>query len=242
MSRCGCGRTWIVTSRLTAALPVGRARRDEFGRAGAEGREEGQDRDRRRQAPGPPAESTGTSGALRRRAAGSGRASEPRLRCGAACARARGIVRSRAHSSICSRPSPSTRRRASSWSIRPRSWVAMTTEVPSRFSSTKRRSSRRRERRVDVAGRLVGEQQLGPRDQRAGDRGALLLAAGEDRRQHVHAVAEADPAQELDHLGAGSSPPPCPGRAAAGRRSRRWSGGRAGGNPGTPRPCGGAGR
>ena len=33
-----------------------------------------------------------------------------------------------------------------------------------------------REGRVDVAGRLVGEQQLGPNDQRAGDGGALLLA------------------------------------------------------------------
>ncbi len=55
---------------------------------------------------------------------------------------------------------------------------------------------------IDVAGRLVGEQQLGAHDERAGDRRALLLAAGEHRRQGVHPVAEADPAQELDHFGA----------------------------------------
>ena len=59
-----------------------------------------------------------------------------------------------------------------------------------------------RQRGVDVAGRLVGEQQFGPHDQRAGDRRALLLAAGEHRRQGVHAIAEADPAQELDDFGA----------------------------------------
>src|SRR5947209_3462375 len=59
-----------------------------------------------------------------------------------------------------------------------------------------------RQRRIDIAGRLVGEQQFGPHDQRACDRGALLLAAGENRRQDVHAVAEADPAQKLDDLAA----------------------------------------
>ena len=39
-------------------------------------------------------------------------------------------------------------------------------------------------------------------DEGAGDRGALLLAARQDRRQHVHALAEADPFQQLDHVGA----------------------------------------
>src|SRR5438132_6842081 len=43
---------------------------------------------------------------------------------------------------------------------------------------------------IDVACRLVGEQQLRPRDHRARDRGALLLAAGEHRRQRPHPVAE----------------------------------------------------
>ncbi len=95
-----------------------------------------------------------------------------------------------------------TRRRALNWFIRLMSWVAITTDVPSRLSSTKRRMQPPRERRVDVAGRLVGEQDLGLADQRAGDRGALLLPARQHRREGVHAVAEADPAEELDHVGA----------------------------------------
>src|SRR4051794_23251306 len=56
------------------------------------------------------------------------------------------------------------------------------------------------ERRIDAAGRLVGEQELRPRDHRARDRRALLLAARQDRRQRIHAVAETHPAQEVDHL------------------------------------------
>src|SRR5450756_2212494 len=56
------------------------------------------------------------------------------------------------------------------------------------------------QRRIDVAGRLVRQQQLRPRDHGAGDRGALLLAAGQDRRQGVHPLAEADPFQEIDDL------------------------------------------
>src|SRR5262249_26112541 len=38
------------------------------------------------------------------------------------------------------------------------------------------------ERRIDATGRLVREQELRPRDHRARDRRALLLAAGQDRR------------------------------------------------------------
>src|SRR5262245_17083548 len=53
---------------------------------------------------------------------------------------------------------------------------------------------------IHVAGRLVGEQQLRPRDHGARDGGALLLAAGKDRRQCPHAMAEPDPMQELRHL------------------------------------------
>src|SRR5579872_4316526 len=43
--------------------------------------------------------------------------------------------------------------------------------------------------RVHIAGRLVGEQQLRPRDDGARDRGTLLLAARQHRRQRPHAVA-----------------------------------------------------
>src|SRR5579864_7396385 len=53
---------------------------------------------------------------------------------------------------------------------------------------------------IDVAGGFVGEQKLRPRDHRARDCGALFLAAGEDRRQCRHAIAEPDPLQQLDHL------------------------------------------
>src|SRR6185437_6690313 len=55
-------------------------------------------------------------------------------------------------------------------------------------------------RRIDVAGRLVGQQQLWARDDSARDRRALLLAAGQDRRQRIHAIAETDPLQQIDHL------------------------------------------
>src|SRR3984957_689408 len=56
------------------------------------------------------------------------------------------------------------------------------------------------QRRVDVARRLVRQQQMWPRNHRARDRRALLLAAGQDRRQRIHAFAEADPFQEIDDL------------------------------------------
>src|SRR5215469_292084 len=45
---------------------------------------------------------------------------------------------------------------------------------------------------IDIAGRFVGEQKLRPRNHRTRDRGALLLAAREHRRQRAHAVAETD--------------------------------------------------
>jgi len=45
---------------------------------------------------------------------------------------------------------------------------------------------------VEIAGRFVGEQHVGTRDQRAGDRDALLLATGEFGRGVVPPVREAD--------------------------------------------------
>ena len=65
---------------------------------------------------------------------------------------------------------------------------------------------------VEVAGRLVGEDQRRLRHERAGDGDALLLAAGQLRRLVVDAVAEAQPLEG----GAGA-----PGRARAGRRPGR---------------------
>src|SRR5271163_4634966 len=55
---------------------------------------------------------------------------------------------------------------------------------------------------IDVAGRLVGEQKLRPRDYRSRNRGALLFAAGEHRRQRPQAIAQPDPLQQLHDLGA----------------------------------------
>src|SRR5262245_21551258 len=57
-----------------------------------------------------------------------------------------------------------------------------------------------RQRGIDVAGGLVGEQQLRTRDDGPRDRRALLLAAGQHGRQRPHALAEPDPFQELHHL------------------------------------------
>src|SRR6516162_1049509 len=57
-----------------------------------------------------------------------------------------------------------------------------------------------RQIRIDVAGRLIGKQELRARDHGARDRGALLLAAGEHRRERPHALAEPDPVQKLDDL------------------------------------------
>ena len=72
------------------------------------------------------------------------------------------------------------------------SWVTITTVTPSRWIPLQDLHDLARGRRVERAGRLVGEQDLGPRDQRAGDRDALLLAARELARQVLGAVGEAD--------------------------------------------------
>ena len=54
--------------------------------------------------------------------------------------------------------------------------------------------------RVDVTGRLVGEQKLGLADHRAGDSGALLLSARQNHRIGVHPVAKAHPFQKLGDI------------------------------------------
>ena len=53
--------------------------------------------------------------------------------------------------------------------------------------------------RVDVAGRLVGDEQFGAGDDRAGDGDALLLAARQRRRARAGAVGEPDPGEHLAH-------------------------------------------
>src|SRR6202166_3922769 len=46
---------------------------------------------------------------------------------------------------------------------------------------------------IDVSGGLIGKQKLRPRDHRARNCGALLLAAGEDRRQRPPAIGATHP-------------------------------------------------
>ena len=82
------------------------------------------------------------------------------------------------------------------------SWVAITTDVPSLFSSMKRRSSLFASGGSTLPVGSSASRISGCPIRAAGDRRALLLAAGEDRRQRLDAVAEADPFQKLDHVGA----------------------------------------
>ncbi len=64
--------------------------------------------------------------------------------------------------------------------------------------------------RIDIAGRLVGEQQFGPADDGAGDGGALLLAAGQHLGIGMDAVAEPDPAEQVGDVLAVVGLPSCP--------------------------------
>ena len=54
--------------------------------------------------------------------------------------------------------------------------------------------------RVDVTGRLVGQKQFRLANDRPRDRGALLLTTRQYRGEMVHALAEADPLQEIRHV------------------------------------------
>ena len=72
------------------------------------------------------------------------------------------------------------------------------TAVPDLFSSMNSRSSRRPSVGSTLPVGSSASSRLRPRDHRARDRRALLLAAGQDRRQRIHALAEADPFQEID--------------------------------------------
>jgi hypothetical protein len=81
-------------------------------------------------------------------------------------------------------------------------------------------------RRVEVAGRLVGQQQCRAADERAGDGRALLLAAGQLVRAVVQPVAEAYPFQGLGRAAA-PLPDPDPGveQAVGDGLADRYAGG-----------------
>ena len=51
--------------------------------------------------------------------------------------------------------------------------------------------------RIDIAGRFVGDEQIGLGDDRAGNRNALLLAARQGRRARTGPVRQPDPGQHL---------------------------------------------
>ena len=81
--------------------------------------------------------------------------------------------------------------------IRPTSCVATTTVVPRRLSALNRWSRRLAIVGIDVAGGLIGDEQVGPIDDRPRDRDALLLSAGQRRRPRAGPVGKPDPGQHF---------------------------------------------
>ena len=80
-----------------------------------------------------------------------------------------------------------------------------------------------RQIRIEVAGRLVGEDDRRIVDQRAGDGDALLLAAGELQRDRRSSGAAGRPTSAPGTCAAAAASPPCRARAARTRRSRARS-------------------
>ena len=110
------------------------------------------------------------------------------------------------------------------------SWVTMTIVRPAAWSVSKRGQDVRGRFAVQVAGRFVGEHQVGLVHQRAGDGHALLLAAGELGRRVGDADRRGRPAPARAGPGRGCRRDPSR-RAAAPRSRARWSAA-AGGRPG----------
>ena len=77
------------------------------------------------------------------------------------------------------------------------SWVTRMMVIPSLAELLEQRHHLQAGVRVEVAGRLVGQDEARPVDQRAGDRHPLLLAARELAGVVVEPLAEADPLQRL---------------------------------------------
>ena len=108
------------------------------------------------------------------------------------------------------------------------SWVMSSIVMPSATSSSKSSSIAAGVARVEVAGRLVAEQQARRADQRARDRDALLLAAGELDRQEVGAVGDADALERGERALAATLARRRRGRPPTASRSRPPCGARAG--------------
>ena len=101
------------------------------------------------------------------------------------------------------------------------SCVTSTMVMPrSRLRRLEEREDLEARARVEVAGGLVGEEHRRARDERARDRDALLLAAGELVRCVMHAIAETDGVERLVRPLAPLARARRRGRRAAARRSR----------------------
>ena len=104
------------------------------------------------------------------------------------------------------------------------SCVTITMVVPCGVDFLEQLHHAARHLRIEVAGRFVGEQQARRAGERARDRGALLLAAGEFGRVVLHARAQADAAQRVFDARLAFGSAACRDSAAARRRCRTGSG------------------
>jgi hypothetical protein len=83
-------------------------------------------------------------------------------------------------------------RRTPNWPIRCTSWVAIRTVTPTSLKAAEQVHHLAREVRVEVAGRLVGDQHRGLAHHGAGDAHALLLAGRELEREAGFLAQQAD--------------------------------------------------
>ena len=126
-----------------------------------------------------------------------------------------------------SSPSRISTRRGNASAIA-RSCVIVTIVDPAACSSCSSARMLRAGARVEVAGRLVGEQDRGPPDERPRDRHPLALAARELRRRVREPVRQPDGVQRLARPRPPRAPAPRRCRAARSRRCRARSSRRAG--------------
>ena len=106
------------------------------------------------------------------------------------------------------------------------SWVATMTVAPcSRGEPGEQLDHVGARLRVEVPGRLVGEDHARFDDERPGDRDSLLLAAGELARQVRGAVGEPDLAEQRERPGAQLASPTPVGASAASTFCRRSASG-----------------
>ena len=107
----------------------------------------------------------------------------------------------RVHQAISTiRPWSSVMARRPTRRISSRSWVATTTVVPRAFDLAKQVHDLERQVGIEIAGRLVGEDELRIVDERARDGDPLLLASRQFLGQGVHAVLQTDPLEHLKRL------------------------------------------